>query len=71
VSFRLAAGSGGTVVIDTRPHSIPGVVPLALGLHAVSFQHDGHETHQMIYVGAEAPKEYVFDSVSEKVHAFD
>ena len=70
VRFQLSVGSGGTVVVDSREHALPFRTSLALGLHAITFRHDGQEANQMIYVGAAAATEFVFDSSTHEVHAF-
>ena len=71
VRFRLGVGAGGTVVVDSVEHALPYGGRLGLGLHAITFRHGDHESHKMIYVGAEAPDTYVYDPSTETIHAFD
>ena len=70
VAFRLSAGAGGTVVVDSVEHLLPWESSLSLGLHAVTFRHADRESSKMIYVGESAPKAYVFDSSTIEIHAF-
>ena len=70
VHFSVSAGAGGAVVVDQVRHPLPAAVPLSPGLHAATFEQDGQQKSQMVYVGEASPRRYVFDASSGVVHTF-